>query len=44
MFQGYVLVEDYFSPEELDPVKLSVKRVLDDFAAYMHKHGKIKSE
>ena len=34
-------MEDYFGKEELEPERVSVKKLLDDFATYMYKHGKI---
>eukprot|EP00058_Branchiostoma_floridae_P017594 XP_002603083.1 hypothetical protein BRAFLDRAFT_63284 [Branchiostoma floridae] len=40
--EGYVLVKDFFTPEELQPVRDAVEDLVDKLADKMHKAGKIK--
>ena len=44
LFQGYIKVEDFFTPEELDPIKKEIESLVDDLAKRLHKAGKIKSK
>eukprot|EP00058_Branchiostoma_floridae_P020986 XP_002606476.1 hypothetical protein BRAFLDRAFT_93267 [Branchiostoma floridae] len=39
--EGYVLVKDFFQPEELQPVRDAVEELVDELAQRMHKAGKI---
>lgn len=39
---GYVLVEKFFTPEELDPCKEAVSVLVEDLAQKLYKAGKIK--
>ncbi|XP_013416111.1 uncharacterized protein LOC106177776 [Lingula anatina] len=40
--EGYVIVEDFFSPEELDPVREGVNSLVDEFAQRLYDAGKIR--
>lgn len=44
IFQGYVIVEDFFTSEELEPVKGAINRLVDDLAHKLYKAGKIPSK
>ena len=44
IFQGYVLVEDFFTPEELEPARAASERLVDIVAQRLFKAGKISSE
>lgn len=39
---GFVIVEDFFTPEELNPCKVAIAEVVDDVANMLWKKGKIK--
>ncbi|KAK7484970.1 hypothetical protein BaRGS_00023748 [Batillaria attramentaria] len=39
--KGYVLVEDFFTPQELEPVRQATARLVDDLAQRLYKAGKI---
>ncbi|CAH1232779.1 Hypp506 [Branchiostoma lanceolatum] len=39
--EGYLLVKDYFTPEELQPVREAVEELVDDLAQRMRRAGKI---
>ena len=43
-FQGYVLVENFFTPEELEPARAACDRLVDIVAQRLYKAGKISSE
>jgi hypothetical protein len=40
---GYLVIESFFTPEELDPAKEAVKQLVEDLADKLYKAGKIKS-
>lgn len=42
-FQGYLVIEDFFREDELQPVRDCINRVVDDLALKLYKAGKIKS-
>ena len=39
VLQGYVIAEDYFAKNELEPLGDSVKKHVGDFASHMYNHG-----
>ncbi|KAL5009282.1 hypothetical protein ScPMuIL_014863 [Solemya velum] len=41
--EGYVVVEDFFTPEELDPCKTSINSLVDFLAEKLYRGGKIKN-
>ncbi|KAK7104217.1 phytanoyl-CoA dioxygenase domain-containing protein 1-like [Littorina saxatilis] len=41
--KGWVLVEDFFTPEELEPVRKATERLVDIVAQRLYKAGKISS-
>jgi len=41
--EGYLLVKDYFTPEELDPCRKDIELMVDDLAQKLFKAGKVKS-
>ena len=43
-FQGFLKVENFFSPEELQPVREEIEEMVEDLAQRLVKAGKIKSE
>lgn len=44
IFQGYILIEDFFDvKKELDPVREAINTLVDDLAKKLYDAGKIKS-
>jgi len=43
LFQGYVVVQSFFTKEELQPVIESINEIVDDVAEKLYKAGKISS-
>ncbi|XP_046567731.1 1-deoxypentalenic acid 11-beta-hydroxylase-like [Haliotis rubra] len=41
--EGFVVVEDFFSPEDLQPCRDAVEKLVDEFAQNLHRKGKIQS-
>lgn len=45
IFQGYILIEDFFDvKKELDPVREAINTLVDDLAKKLYDAGKIKSK
>ncbi|CAH1230978.1 PHYHD1 [Branchiostoma lanceolatum] len=42
--EGFVLVKDFLKPEELQPVRDAIERLVDDLAERLFKAGKIKDK
>ena len=42
--QGFVIVRDYFTPEELQPCRDAVDNLVEELAQKLFKGGKIDSE
>ncbi len=42
--QGYLIVKDYFTPEELKPSMLACEALVEDVATKLYDAGKIKSQ
>ena len=42
--QGEVLIEDYFTPEELEPIKTAIAKLVDYVAERLYDEGKITSK
>ncbi|XP_076090854.1 putative alpha-ketoglutarate-dependent hypophosphite dioxygenase [Mytilus galloprovincialis] len=40
--KGYVIVEDFFKPEELEPCKRDIEKLVDEVAQKLYTAGKIK--
>jgi hypothetical protein len=43
-FQGFLLLDSFFKPEELDPGKVAVNDLVDELANRLYEAGKIKSK
>ena len=42
--QGFVVLRDFFAPEELEPVKEACAALVDEVAIKLHTDGKISSK
>ena len=42
--QGVVLIEDYFTQEELEPIKTAIAKLVDYVAERLYDEGKITSK
>lgn len=42
--KGYVIVEDFFKPEELEPCKRDIEKLVDEVAQKLYTAGKIKGQ
>ncbi|XP_013416110.1 uncharacterized protein LOC106177775 [Lingula anatina] len=40
--EGYILVEEFFTPEELEPVRHAVDNLVEELAQKLYKAGKVK--
>lgn len=41
-FQGFIIIKDFFKPEELNPVRDAIDGLVEDLAQKLYKAGKIK--
>lgn len=44
IIQGYIIVKDFFKPEELNPVRDAIADLVEDLAQKLYKAGKIKGK
>jgi hypothetical protein len=44
MFQGFLLLDSFFKPDELDPGKAAINDLVDGLANKLFEAGKIKSK
>ena len=41
--QGFTVVENFFTPEEMEPCRKTLQKMVDDVAQKLYKTGRIKS-